>query len=202
MFPALLAAAAFKREDKKREAVLVANARDHEKAPRCRDRVQPLLARVSRRVAPDLLVALTLSGLYDLTQEGTLPRPQDWREIVTTVARAPSRALLASHESIGVVVTEMCRVQFHTAKCPFPLVVMANPSESDMWARGGYPGPLVQPRDVPAALGHPRTVYAFSRYVYTPLEPLGLDPGDYTEVEWDDGELIGPIPPEDFRRKP
>lgn len=182
LFPALLAAAAF--------------------APHRGERVHPRLTRISRRVAPDLLVALCLSGLYDLTQEGTLPQPQDWRQTVTTVQRTPGAALLASHESIGVVVTQMCRVQFHMAKCPFPLVVMSNPSESDMWARGGYPGPLVQPRDVANALGHPSTVYAFSRYVYTPLEPLGLDPGDYHEMEWDDGELIGPIPLEHFHHQP
>jgi len=182
LFPALLAAAAF--------------------APYANERVHPCLTRTSRVLAPALLGALALSGARELTREGTLPRPQDWRQTVTTVARTPGAALLASHESIGVVLTQMCRVQFHTPRCPFPLVVMANPSESDMWAKGGYPGPLVQPRDVAAALGHPGTVYAFSRYVYTPLEPLGLDPGDYPEVEWDDGELIGPIPPADFQRKP
>jgi uncharacterized membrane protein len=182
MFPALLAGAAF--------------------APHRNGRIHPRLARGSRWLASAALGLLTLSGAYDLTQEGTVPRPQDWRRVVTTVARTPGAALLAAHESIGVIVTQACRVQFHTAKCPFPLVVMANPAESDMWARGGYPGPLVAPHDVAAALGHPGTVYAFSRYVYTPLEPLGLDPGDYTETQWDDGELIGPIPPEDFRRKP
>lgn len=182
LFPALLAAAAF--------------------SPPHGPRSHPHLARTAHWLAPSALAMLTLSALGDLTKEGTLPRPQDWRETVTTVARTPGAALLASHESIGVVLTQMCRVQFHTPKCPFPLVVMANPSQADMWAKGGYPGPLVRPGDVAAALGRPSTVFAFSRYVYTPLEPLGLDPGDYTEVEWDDGELIGPIPPEDFHRRP
>ncbi len=115
-----------------------------------------------------------------------------------TVAQTSGSVLLASHESVGLVIEQACRMEFRRPGCPFPLVVMANPSPADSWSSGGYGGRLVAPREVPAALRGARTVYAFSRYVYTPLEPLGLYPGDYREVQWDDGELIGPIPIEDF----
>jgi hypothetical protein len=101
-----------------------------------------------------------------------------------------------------VVVQQACILRFHAPTCPFPLVVMYNPAQSDSWSFGGYRGPIVPVRQVRAALGSVRQVFVFSRYVYTPLVPLGLDPGDYREVEWDDGELIGPIPIDDFDSAP
>jgi hypothetical protein len=77
---------------------------------------------------------------------------------------------------------------------------MANPAPTDGWAAGGYVGPIVTAPQVRAALGRARSVYVFSRYVYTPLTQLGLSRRDYRTVEWDDGELIGPIPIADFDR--
>jgi uncharacterized membrane protein len=166
-------------------------------------RIAPGVSRWLRRVGPPvLIVALAAAGWSDLNSEdGWMPHPQDWHETVTTVARHPGSALLVSHESIGVVVQEACALEWHRDYCPFPLVVMASPAQSDSWAFGGYRGPIVSAAGVPAALGNAREVYAFSRYVYRPLAPFGLDAGDYHEQEWDDGELIGPIPVESFTRK-
>jgi len=113
---------------------------------------------------------------------------------VQTVAGQRDTALLASHEAIGVVIEQTCLVEFGSPACPFPLVVMADPKQTDNWAFGGYHGALVAPRNVRAALGQSRVVYAFSRYYYTPLQHMGLHPGTWHEVFWDDGELIGPIP--------
>jgi len=155
-----------------------------------------------RRVAgAATLFAIAGVGLAERNRDDWIPHPQDWRRVVDTMAGAPGAALLVSHEAIGVVMQEACRVRFHRPACPFPLVVMRNDSLSDSWAFGGYRGPIVPPGKVREALGRGRVVYVFSRYVYTPLEPLGLDPGDYPELEWDDGELIGPVPVEDFDAK-
>ena len=152
-----------------------------------------------RRWAAPLVRLLTLAGMaalgpWALANEGYIPRPQDWQSAIRRVAQTPGGAMLVSHESIGVIVQQACMLEYHAPTCPFPLVVMANPSPTDNWSFGGYRGVITPPGQVRQALGRARTVFAFSRYVYTPLAPLGLDPGDYGEVEWDDGELIGPIP--------
>jgi hypothetical protein len=149
-------------------------------------------------IASVVLLAAIGDGLIELDEEGLIPTPQDWRYVLNTVARTPASALLVSHESIGVVVKQACMLQFHMAGCPFPLVVMQNPAASDSWAIDGYGGKIIPAERARIALGSARTVFAFSRYLYTPLAPLGLVPGDYHETEWDDGELIGPIPIEDF----
>jgi len=156
-----------------------------------------------RRAAPAVAALAVLAGIvalgpWALTHEAYIPRPQDWQGSIRRVAQTPGGAMLVSHESIGVIVQQACRLEYHASTCPFPLVVMANPSPTDNWAFGGYHGAIVAPAGVRKALGGASTVFAFSRYVYTPLAPLGLDPGDYGEVEWDDGELIGPIPVQDF----
>ena len=145
------------------------------------------------------ITALTLAGvatvgLVELLVIKPAWVPQDWRQTVRTVAAHPGAALLASHESIGVVIEQSCLVEFGQLRCPFPLVVMADPKQTDNWAFGGYRGHLVAPGQVRAALGHAHEVYAFSRYYYTPLEHLGLHARDWPQVYWDDGELIGPIP--------
>ena len=146
-----------------------------------------------------MITGIGLDAVSELRTTVRILVPQDWRFTVETVARTPDAALLVSHESVGLVVGQACKLVFRQPLCPFPLIVMANPAQSDSWAFGGSELAITPARDVPTALGHVRTVYAFSRYVYTPLEPLGLDPGDYVEHEWDDGELIGPIPAADFR---
>jgi len=140
------------------------------------------------------LIAVTVAGLTDLLLIEPAWQPQDWRRTVQTVAAAPGTALLASHEAIGVVIEQTCLVEFGHLPCPFPLVVMADPSPTDNWSAGGYSGPLVAPANLRAALGPVHQAYAFSRYVYTPLEHIGLHAHDWPEVYWDDGELIGPIP--------
>jgi type IV secretory pathway VirB2 component (pilin) len=141
-----------------------------------------------------VLAGMALAGLVDLLLIEPDWQPQDWRRTVQTVAARPDAALLASHESIGVVIEQTCVVEFGKLPCPFPLVVMADPKPTDNWSFGGYHGALVAPSDVRAALGRAREVFAFSRYYYTPLQHLGLHPADWHEVFWDDGELIGPIP--------
>ncbi|WP_408588926.1 hypothetical protein [Novosphingobium sp.] len=141
-----------------------------------------------------ICISLLVSGLIDLFLFDWISVPQDWRTTVRTVAATPHAALLASHESIGVILQQACHLEFKGAECPFPLVVMADPKPTDNWAFGGYRGALVAPDKVRAALGDVQVVYVFSRYFYTPLQHLGLDPGDYPERQWDDGELIGPIP--------
>jgi hypothetical protein len=153
----------------------------------------------ARRIAiPVVLVAVFADGLDELLETTYIPVPQDFHYTVETVAHTPRGALLASHESMGVVITQACRLEFHAPRCPFPLVVMQNPARSDGWASGGYGEPLVAAPEVRAALGPARTVYAFSRYLYTPLSQLSLDAGRYRQAQWDDGELIGPIPVRDF----
>jgi len=147
-----------------------------------------------RIVTLAVLTAVMVAGLIDLLVIEPAWQPQDWRRTVKTVAAAPDAALLASHESIGVVIEQTCVVEFGKLPCPFPLVVMADPKPTDNWAFGGYHGPLIAPAQVRAALGKARVVYAFSRYYYTPLQHVGLHPADWPEVFWDDGELIGPIP--------
>jgi hypothetical protein len=141
-----------------------------------------------------VLTAVTVAGLVDLLAIEPPWQPQDWRQTVQTVAAQPDAALLASHESDGVVIEQTCLVEFGHLPCPFPLVVMTDPKPTDNWSFGGYRGHLIAPAQVRAALGGARVVYAFSRYFYTPLEHLGLHARDWHEVYWDDGELIGPIP--------
>lgn len=157
----------------------------------CRDLAGRLLYACST-VA--MIASLLVSGTADLLWMDWIPVPQDWRMTVRTVAARPGAGLLASHESIGVILQQACTLEFHRPSCPFPLVVMADPRPTDNWAFGGYRGELVPAAGVRAALGRARTVFVFSRYFYTPLQHLGLDPGDYPELFWDDGELIGPIP--------
>ena len=140
------------------------------------------------------LALIAAAGLVDLLLLDPGWQPQDWRRTVQTVASHPGAALLASHESIGVVIEQTCLVEFGALPCPFPLVVMADPKPTDNWSAGGYRGTLMAPAQVRAALGNAHPVYAFSRYYYTPLEHLGLHAHDWPEVYWDDGELIGPIP--------
>jgi hypothetical protein len=161
----------------------------------------PRRYRIGVIAATTVIAAVTGDGLFELNEDGQIPTPQDWHYVLETMARNPGAPLLVSHESIGVVVQQACMLRFHTPTCPFPLVVMQNPAPSDSWSFGGYRGRMVSAGEVRAALGSARQVFAFSRYVYTPLAPLGLDPGDYREVAWDDGELIGPIPIEDFDGK-
>ncbi|MDE2405673.1 MAG: hypothetical protein KGM17_13480 [Sphingomonadales bacterium] len=153
-----------------------------------------------RAVAAAIPVVALALGLVERAEDDAIPHPQDWRVVVDAPGPSGQAALLVAHESIAVIVTEACRLRFHRPDCPFPLVAMRNPSASDSWASGGYRGAMVAPAEVRGALAtaRARTVFAFSRYVYTPLAPLGLDKGDYREIEWDDGELIGPIPVEDF----
>lgn len=155
--------------------------------PQGRPRAFPALAVL-------LAGAVIAAGLADIAWFNPQGIPQDWRRTVRTVAADPRAALLASHEAEGVVIEQSCLVEFGSLHCPFPLVVMADPSPTDNWATGGYHGALVDPAHVRRALGTAAHVYAFSRYVYTPLQHLGLDPGDWQEIFWDDGELIGPIP--------
>jgi hypothetical protein len=145
-----------------------------------------------------VLAAVLITGLIDLLTVVYISVPQDWRQTVRTVAAHPGAALLASHEAEGVVIEQSCRVEFGAPRCPFPLVVLTDPRTTDNWAFGGYHGHLVAPARLRAALGPARVVYAFSRYYYTPLQHVGLDPGDWPEVFWDDGELIGPIPVDAF----
>ena len=145
-------------------------------------------------------VALIGDGLMELRDDIWIPKPQDFHYTVQTVAHVPHAALLVSHESMGVVVTQACMLEFHAPGCPFPLVVMRNPARSDSWAFGGDSHPPVSAPQVRAALGHVQKVFVFSRYVYTPLAQLGMPSARYHDVAWDDGELFGPIPITDFRQ--
>jgi len=160
-----------------------------------------------RRFTPPLmaiavLASLALLGPWSLEREAYIPKPQDWLASIRRVNSTPGAAMLVSHESVAVVVQQACMLEFHAATCPFPLVVVANPARSDSWASGGYRGAIVSAFDVRRALGDTKEVFAFSRYVYRPLDPFGLDKGDYGEVKWDDGELIGPIPVSAFDVRP
>lgn len=149
-------------------------------------------------LAGALVVAVLGSGLYEMFHSEFRMFPQDLRGTVEAVAAHPGAALLASHEAEGVVLQQACLVEWGHLPCPFRLVVLTDPKPTDNWAFGGYRGRLVPPAEARAALGDARAVYAFSRYFYTPLQHLGLDPADWPEVYWDDGERIGPIPPSAF----
>ncbi|MEO0032319.1 MAG: hypothetical protein RIS94_2077 [Pseudomonadota bacterium] len=157
---------------------------------------------VPRALRIATVAGMALLGRWALATEAYISHPQDWQASIRRVAATPQAAMLVSHESIGVVVQQACMIEFHAATCPFPLVVMANPAPTDSWAFGGYRGPIVSPFGVRRALGKAETVFAFSRYVYRPLDPFGLDKGDYDETLWDDGELIGPIPVSHFDVRP
>jgi uncharacterized membrane protein len=148
-----------------------------------------------------VLFVLVADGLTEIEEDGSIPTLQDWHYVLVAVAHEPRAALLVSHESIGVVVKQACKLQFHSLGCPFPLVVMQNPATTDNWASGGYGGQITPAAGVRSALGTTREVFVFSRYVYAPLTQLRMDPGYYREVEWDDGELIGPIPVRDFDKR-
>lgn len=141
-----------------------------------------------------VLASVAVAEIGEWVWDGWIVMPQDMAVTVETVARTPGAALLASHESDGVVIEQACGVAFGSLRCPFPLVVMTDPRKTDNWAFGGYHGALIPPDRVRAALGGARTVFAFSRYYYTPLQHLGLDPARWNQIYWDDGELIGPIP--------
>jgi uncharacterized membrane protein len=153
---------------------------------------------IAGQIPVAVLVAVTAAGLIDLWVIDYTFVPQDWRQTVRTAAARRDTALLASHESIGVVIEQSCLIEFGTSHCPFALIVMADPHQTDNWAFGGYHGRLVAAGAVRAALGRAMRVYAFSRYYYTPLEHLGLRPRDWPQIYWDDGELIGPIPTRAF----
>lgn len=151
------------------------------------------------------LLALALvagAGLVDLLVFDPVWQPQDLRRTVHTVAHRPGAALLVSHEAMGVVIEQTCLVEFGRLPCPFPLVAMADPRQTDNWAFGGFHGQLIAPAGVRKALGGADQVFAFSRYYYTPLEHLGLHAGDWPQIYWDDGELIGPIPVHAFDSPP
>ncbi len=155
--------------------------------------------RVLRRAAAlSVIGAIALAEVVELLVLGYIGQPQDFGYTMRTVAGEPGAALLASHESMGVVIEQACVVQFGKLPCPFPLVVLADPKRTDNWADGGYHGRLVAPADTRAALGHARVIYAFQRYYYVPLQHVGLNPRKYAETMWDDGELVGPIAPHDF----
>lgn len=154
--------------------------------------------RTGPAIAAVTILTVVAEGLVELRDDIWIPEPQDFRYTVRTVAHAPGSTLLVSHESMGVVVTQACRLEFHQAACPFPLVVMQNPSRSDSWAFGGYGRTLVAAQQVSTALPEARPVYVFSRYVYSPLAQLGMQQSRYHDLAWDDGELIGPIPRSDF----
>ncbi len=153
-------------------------------------------------VAITTIAGFAIAGLFDLLAVDSSFVPQDWRQTVRTVAAQPGSALLASHESIGVVIEQTCLVEFGHLPCPFPLVVTADPRPTDNWAFGGYSGHLVALADARRALGAVTQVYAFERYYYTPLEHLGLHPAAWPQVFWDDGELVGPIPVHAFDPPP
>jgi len=165
---------------------------DWRQGPRMMPRLEAATA-----IGVALLVAGT--GWYELRNEVWIPQPQDFHAALQTVARTPGAALLASHESDGVVIQQACMIEFGRSTCPFPLVILANPAKSDSWATGGFRGNLTTPTGAYTTLAGAKTVFAFSRYVYTPLAQLGMDERRYHRVEWDDGELIGPIPAADFR---
>jgi len=158
----------------------------------------PPMLRWQRWIVPGAVVAVLAGGLVDVMLLEPPFVPQDWRQTVRTVAADPGAALLADHESIGVIVEQGCLVEFGSTHCPFALVVLADPRLTDNWAFGGYHGPLLDPAGARAVLRGARRVYAFSRYYYTPLEHLGLRPKGLAQVYWDDGELIGPIAPQAF----
>ncbi len=141
-----------------------------------------------------IVAAVPGSGLYEMFTSEFRMVPQDLHGTVQTVAAHPGAALLASHEAEGVVLEQACLVEWGRLPCPFPLVVLTDPRQTDNWAFGGYRGRLIPPAQARGALGRARTVYAFSRYFYTPLQHLGLKPSNWPEVFWDDAELIGPIP--------
>lgn len=145
-----------------------------------------------------VLLAVVGDGLYELVDEVWIPEPQDFRYTIETLAHTPGAELLVSHESVAVVVTQACMLEFHRPACPFRLIVMDNPSPTDSWAFGGYPGPIVPVSEVRKVLAGARTIYVFSRYVYTPLTQLGMGARRYPVVAWDDGELIGPIRAREF----
>ncbi len=149
-----------------------------------------------------VLAGFAVIGPWSLRREGYIPRPQNWQAAIQRVDATQGATMLVSHESMGVVVQQACMLEYHALTCPFPVVVSANPAQTDNWAKGGYRGPIVSSFGVRRALGGARSVFAFSRYLYRPLDPFGLDKGDYGEVEWDDGELIGPIPVNAFDVRP
>jgi len=152
--------------------------------------------------ATAVLAGVALLGPWSLQHEAYIPTPQDWQAAIRRVDSTPGAAMLVSHESVAVVVQQACMIEFQAATCPFPLVVVANPAQTDSWAFGGYRGRIVSAFGVRRALGNTQSIFAFSRYVYRPLDPFGLDKGDYAEVSWDDGELIGPIPVDAFDVRP
>ncbi|EIZ80130.1 hypothetical protein WSK_1163 [Novosphingobium sp. Rr 2-17] len=157
---------------------------------------------IEQGFAAAVAVIVAAVGWYELQTDVWIPQPQDFRYASHTVANTPRAALLASHESIAVVISQGCKLEFARPDCPFPFVVLANPAKSDSWSDGGYGKPLVPVAKARQALGNAKTVYAFSRYVYTPLDQLGIDARRYRHVEWDDGELIGPIPIADIPARP
>jgi type IV secretory pathway VirB2 component (pilin) len=162
--------------------------------PRLVSGEDPAHAVLRRASALAVLASVALAGLVDLLVIDYIGPPQDWRYAVHAVADDPGALMLASHESEGVVIEQTCLIEFGSTQCPFPLVVLTDPRRTDNWADGGYHGHLVAPADARAAMRGSRVVYAFSRYFYTPLQHLGLNPRRWFEVMWDDGELIGPIP--------
>jgi hypothetical protein len=160
-----------------------------------------------RRLAAPLATAVVLAsfalfGPWSLEREAYISKPQDWQASIRRVHATPGSAMLVSHEAMGLIVQQACMLEYHGPTCPFPLIVMANSAQTDNWALGGYRGPIVGAFRVRRALGNARKVFAFSRYHYRPLDPFGLDKGDYEEMEWDDGELIGPIPVSAFDARP
>ena len=151
--------------------------------------------------AGPLVAGLIALALYELDEDVGIPFPQDFRYTVNTVADTKGAALLVSHESVGLIVNQACKLEFQRPNCPFKLVVMQNPAQTDSWAFTASPSAPIPARAVPGALAGASEVFVFSRYVYTPLHQLKMSAKGYRIVSWDDGELIGPIPTRAFFRR-
>ena len=145
-------------------------------------------------VSAAVLALAVLAGAFQLLRVPAAV-PNDWGQVIRTLRAKPGSALVVTHEVMGVLGQQACRLETGSARCPFRLIVLADPRRSDAWSRGAFAGRLVPPDDLPRALAGSREVYVLDREPYEPLPALGVKPQPWPEIRWSDGELIGPLAP-------
>lgn len=89
--------------------------------------------------------ALALLLAINLVQAARSFERQDWLPSMKRIAAEPSGALLVEHEALGAVAQQACKVAFPEQECPFPIVTIRSASTGNVWARGLYAGPVVEP---------------------------------------------------------
>lgn len=119
------------------------------------------LGRIERPLAAaGVASVLALLLAVNLAEVARVFQRQDWLPSMRRIAAEPGGALLVEHEALGAVSQEACKVAFPQRECPFPIVTMRSASTGNVWARGLYEGPVVEPAIVHRAFAPEARIFA------------------------------------------